>query len=338
MNPSRFLRTIWRILAWTCLSIAACAQAQSDCKPFDPDSAKVVSLGFGALKTVVGPLASFDPCHRSVRLDTPSFFAWKRGEKPPVIIIAHGGGGLGGYEREFARLMNQQGFATLIFDAFEMNGLTSGSELVLYFMTNSARQRMIFKATWGAYQWILKNDKVDASRIFFQGLSNGASVVINMAAAVDSDRVRGVIAEGGPSAGIGFPDQIKVPLLLIYGSADNYGGNVPEDLMYTRSMRCRATESSEGVPPGVAQRCSRFADPAGLIPSPLAWFRNLKTAGADIRLELIEGGGHGMMFWNYSAGARQLSDGRTYYTPSGASGSAREQLKRLVLEFLESRL
>ena len=96
----------------------------------------------------------------------PSIFAKKRGEKPPVVIIAHGGGGVGSYEREFSKLMNRSGFATLLYDAFEMNGLTSGSDLVLYQMRNSARQRMIYKATLGAYLWILKNEKIDSSIIF----------------------------------------------------------------------------------------------------------------------------------------------------------------------------
>ncbi len=135
------------------------ALAQSQCVPSSPENTKVVASG--SLKTVEGTLADFDPCHRSVQLNTPSLFAKKRGDKPPVVIIVHGGGGIGGYEREFAKLMNQNGFATLLYDAFEMNGLTSGSNLVLNEMRNSARQRMIYKATVGAYQWVLKNDKVD---------------------------------------------------------------------------------------------------------------------------------------------------------------------------------
>lgn len=171
------------------------AWAQTDCSPFNPEDTKVVERG--PVKTVSGPLANFDPCHKSVRLDTPSFFAKKRGDKPPLVIIAHGGGGLGGYEREFAKLMNQQGYATLIFDAFEMNGLTPFSDLLLYYMSNGGRQRMIYKATLGAYRWAVESDKVDTSKIFIQGLSNGAAVAINMAGAVDPSNVRGVIAEGG---------------------------------------------------------------------------------------------------------------------------------------------
>lgn len=314
----------------------ATAWAQSDCNPPNPEDTKVVDRG--PVKTVVGPLAMFDPCHRSVRLDTPSFFAKKRGEKPPLVIIAHGGGGLGSYERDFARLMNQHGYATLVFDAFEMNGLTPLSDLVLYHMSNGGRQRMIYKATLGAYRWVLKSDKVDTRKIFFQGLSNGAAVVINMAATGDATNVRGVIAEGGPSAGIGFPDEIKVPLLLLYGSADNYGGLRPDDYMHLRGMPCGYNDHYPLAPAGFAQTCNRTSNQSSPMPSPQSWFDTVKAKGMDVRMELVEGGGHGMMFSEFSSSVRQLAGGRMFYRAHGASADARQKLQKQVLEFMESKL
>jgi dienelactone hydrolase len=310
--------------------------AQSDCTPSNPEDTKVIDRG--PVKTVAGPLADFDPCHKSVRLDTPSFFAKKRGEKPPLVLIAHGGGGLGGYERDFAKLMNQQGYATLIFDAFEMNGLTPGSDLLLYYMSNGGRQRMIYKATLGAYRWALKSDKVDATKIFIQGLSNGAAVAINMAAAVDGAYVRGVIAEGGPSAGIGFPDDIKVPLLLIYGLADNYGGLQQDDLMHLRAMPCSYNDKYQLAPAGFTQTCSRMSNPTISMPSPQSWYEGIKAKGQDARLELIAGGGHGMMFADYSSSSKQLAGGRMFYRSHGASTDTRQKLQKLILDFIESRL
>jgi dienelactone hydrolase len=138
-------------------------------------------------------------------------------------------------------LLYQNGFATLLYDAFEMNGLTSGSDLLLYQMRNSARQRMIYKATLGAYQWVLKNDKVDVDNIFIQGLSNGASVAINMASSANGQHLKVVIAEGAPAAGIGFPNDIHVPLLMIYGSADVYGGTRADDLLSVAMPVCKMT-------------------------------------------------------------------------------------------------
>jgi len=312
-------------------------ELSSDCSPFKPEDTQVVDRG--PVKTVVGPLANFDPCHKSVRFDAPSFFAKKRGDKPPLVIIAHGGGGLGGYERDFAKLMNQQGFATLTFDAFEMNGLTPFSDLLLYYMTNGGRQRMIYKATLGAYGLAVKSDKVDTSKIFIQGLSNGASVSINMAGAVDSVHVRGVIAEGGPSMGIGFPDDIKVPLLLIYGLADNYGGWRQDDWMHLRAMPCSYNDQAYRLAPaGFTQTCSHRANPTETMPSPQIWFDSIKAKGQEIRLELIEGGGHGILFSEFSASSRQLSSGRMFYRSQGASADTRQKTQKLILDFMESKL
>jgi dienelactone hydrolase len=299
------------------------AWAQTDCSPSNPEDTKVVDRG--PVKTVTGPLANFDPCHKSVRFETPSFFAKKRGDKPPLVLIAHGGGGLGGYEREFAKLMNQQGFATLIFDAFEMNGLVPQSDLLLYYMSNGGRQRMIYKATLGAYRWALKSDKVDA-------------VAINMAAAVDGANVRGVIAEGGPSAGIGFPDDIKVPLLLIYGLADNYGGVQQDDLMHLRAMPCSYNDNYQLAPAGFTQTCSRMSNPTNPMPSPQIWYERIKAKGQEIRLELVDGGGHGMMFADFVSSSRQLGGGRWFYRSHGASADTRQKLQKLTIDFIESKL
>lgn len=318
------------------VSFANFALANEECVPFNPEDTRIVDRG--PVKSVAGPLAKFNPCHASVKLDTPTFFAKKRGDKPPLVIIAHGGGGLGNYERDFAKLMNQNGYATLIFDAFQMNGFTPFSDLLLFNMSNVGRQRMIYKATLGAYQWALKSDKVDTRKIFFQGLSNGASVSINMAASADPTNVRGVIAEGGPSAGIGFPDEIKVPLLLLYGSADNYGGLQKDDWMHLRGMPCAYNDYYPLAPPGFNQTCNRTANAADPMPSPQSWFEAAKAKGQDVRFELIEGGGHGMMFGEFTSSANKLSSGRMFYRAHGASAGARNQLQKLVLEFLESKL
>jgi dienelactone hydrolase len=329
--------TLTKLLCGLVWAIASCtAIAQDECVPFNPDDTKIVDRG--PVKTVVGPLAKFNPCHASVKLDSPSFFAKKRGAKPPLVIIAHGGGGLGGYERDFAKLMNQQGYASLIFDAFQMNGFTPFSDLLLFQMSNGGRQRMIYKATLGAYQWALKSDKVDTSKLFFQGLSNGASVAINMASAADAAHVRGVIAEGGPSAGIGFPDDIKVPLLLIYGSADNYGGLQMDDWMHLRAMPCNYNDHYLLAPVGFTLNCNRAVNGTNLMPSPQSWYDGLKAKDQDVRLELIEGGGHGMLFGEFTSSSNQLPGGRMFYKAHGASSNSRAMLQKLVLEFIESKI
>jgi hypothetical protein len=159
-----------------------------------------------------------------------------------------------------------------------------------------------------------------------------------MAAAVDGAHVRGVIAEGGPSAGIGFPNDIKVPVLLLYGTADNYGGLRQDDWMHLRAMPCGFNDHYTLAPEGFAQSCSRTSNPTNSMPSPQAWYETLKTQGKDIRLELIEGGGHGMMFGDFSSSSRQLAGGRMFYRSHGATADTRQKLQKLVLDFLASKL
>ena len=78
-----------------------------------------------------------------------------------------------------------------------MNGIPLGR------IGNAYRQMMILKTTYAAYEWTLTRKDVDTSKIYFYGISNGASVVINIAGMVDSKHVRGVIAEAPTTTGIG---------------------------------------------------------------------------------------------------------------------------------------
>ncbi|MSP03907.1 MAG: hypothetical protein EXR05_01340 [Acetobacteraceae bacterium] len=99
--------------------------------------------------------------------------------------------------------MNAHGVALLLFDACEIHGFQyRGAALFLAGATDESRPRMIFKATLRAYHWIRQNSRIDNSRPFIHGLSNGGSVALNMVAVPDSAHVRMVFSEGAPSAGI----------------------------------------------------------------------------------------------------------------------------------------
>ena len=66
--------------------------AQRDCRPPPADVARLVELRPG-FPTVAGPLAEFDPCHRSVQLSLPGFFADKLADKPGInVTLKHKAG------------------------------------------------------------------------------------------------------------------------------------------------------------------------------------------------------------------------------------------------------
>ncbi len=316
------------------LLLVAAAQAQSDCNPAPPDVARLVEIRAG-FHRVAGPLAQFDPCHRSVQLSMPSFFADKLGEKPPLMIIAHGGNGPGSAEQEMVRRMNARGVATLLFDAYEMNGFRyRGTSLFLTGATNESRQRMIFKATLGAYHWARQHPRVDTSRLFIHGLSNGGSVALNMAAVVDPAHVRMVFSEGAPSAGMGMPDQIRVPLKMIFGKLDNYGGKTEDDWMYLRTDPCGVNQPAEGAAPGTAQRCSLRSDPGTQGLSPQQWGEQLKSEGQPLEFWFYDDAAHGLLAGPIDRGIRIYGSGPTALKRYGWIGASADAANRFVADLI----
>lgn len=334
-----FLSSFLGLRAWMYLSglfFITAVQAQSDCRPAPPNVAGLMEIQSG-LHRVTGPLAEFDPCHRSVQLSMPGFFADKLGDKPPLMIIAHGGNGPGPAELEMVRRMNARGVATLLFDAYEMNNFQyRGTSLFLTGTTNESRQRMIFKATQGAYHWIRQNPRIDTSRLFIHGLSNGGSVALNMAAVVDPAHVRMVFAEGAPSAGIGMPDQIRVPLKMVFGKLDNYGGRTENDWMNLRTNPCVVNQPAEEAAPGTTQRCSRHANPTAQGLSPQQWGEQLKAEGQLLEFWFYEDAAHGLLLGLITRGMRTYGSGPSADRRYGWTGASPDAANRFTADLIKA--
>lgn len=310
--------------------------ARNDCRPAPPGVAQLVEIRSG-FHRVQGPLAEFDPCHRSVQLSMPGFFADKIADKPPLMIIAHGGNGPGGAEQEMVRRMNARGVATLLFDAYEMNGFQyRGTSLFLTGTTNESRQRMIFKATLGAYQWVRQDPRIDTTRLFIHGLSNGGSVALNMAAVVDPAHVRMVFSEGAPSAGIGMPDKIRVPLKMVFGKIDNYGGRTEDDWMHLRTDPCVVNQPAEGAAPGSTQRCSVHNNPNAQGQSPFQWGEQLKAVGQPLEFWFYEEAAHGLLAGPIDRGMRTYGSGPTASQRFGWIGATQAAANRFVADLMKA--
>lgn len=324
------------LLATLILSAAygASALAESECRPSPPNVARLVEIRPGFHK-VAGPLAVFDPCHVSVDLSMPNFWASKLGDKPPLMIIAHGGNGPGSAELEMVRRMNSEGIATLLYDAYAMNGFAyKGTTLFLLGTSNESRQRMIFKSTLGAYRWALQQNQIDTSRIYINGLSNGGSVAVNMAGAVDPAHVRAVIAEGASPTGIGFPDQITVPLKLVYGRQDNYGGKAQDDWMYQRTDPCAFNVEFKLAPAGVSQRCSFAVNRDALVPTPMAWMEGVKSRGQPVDIWFYDRAAHGILIGPIKHDTRRYGAGPTASLRFGDTGSEAAVADRYIADIV----
>ena len=278
---------MFKTIAWyLCLDlVAACAVSMSaaaqntvllspdECRPEVLRKPSVVGMA------VKGELSGFDPCHPSVTLTLP-----KRAEKPPLVISVHGGGGRSDAQaitNEFAA----NGMATLIFDAYKHNGVPPRTG-------NAYRQMMLYKVALQAYQWAIGRQDIDTRQIYFYGISNGASVVLNLAAVVDPAHVKGVFSEAPTPVGIGYPWAIQVPVMIAFGQQDDLGARIGQK-RWMISDPCRYAIHYAEAPSGTTEQCSE-SKPNGRMLTTLEWAEKVQfKSGAKLAIKYFEGVAHG---------------------------------------------
>lgn len=135
-----------------------------------------------------------------------------------IIIFAHGSGSsrLSPRNRHVAKILNDTGFATLLFDL-----LTSEEEKIdnitaeLRFNIPLLAERLIAVTTWIHQQELLKNLSIG-----YFGASTGAGAAL-IAAAKLSDLIKAVVSRGGrPDLADKNLSSVTAPTLLIVGELD----------------------------------------------------------------------------------------------------------------------
>ena len=258
-------------------TVAAFAQSvaldSSQCRPERIKHPTVVGMA------VQGEMSGFDPCHVSVSFKIPA-----GSKKPPLVIAVHGGGGRADAE-SITNAFYANGMATLIFDAYKHNSVPPRTG-------NAYRQMMLYKVALQAYQWALTRQDVDVQRIYLYGISNGASVVINLAAVVDPKHVKGVFSEAPTPVGIGYPWEIQVPVLVAFGKEDDLGARVGQR-RWMISDPCSFTVKSSDAPSGTADQCSQ-SNPSETMLTKLQWAEKVKTnEQSKLEIQYFEGVAHG---------------------------------------------
>ena len=335
-HKMRHLLMLWLLLACT---QAACTE-DPNAPPVNNSSTQLITcapeargnMTLQALRpgfhTATGHLGGFDPCERLVRYRVP-----KSDRKPALMISIHGGGGSADVvlsDEAFYR----QGMATLMFDAYAMQGLPGRDPMFwARSVTNEARQRMIWATAIEAYRWALTRREIDTSRIYLFGLSNGAAVVANMAGVVDSAHVRGVIAEGVTPIGLGLPDEIKVPVLLAFGRLDDFGNVDPNGKRWTMSDDCRLNVYFDDLPAGTARTCNGTT-PGQRIPTPLQWVEQIRHRGGPLEVLYVDEMAHSAFWGPLTQRRATWGNGQTMGASLGATPAARERFFNAMLDFI----
>lgn len=143
--------------------------------------------------------------------------------KAPAVVLMHGCGGLGtavrGSLNTHARLLNRNGFATLILDSFGPRRVGGGWVCRKLDRLADARGYRL-KDAHDALNWLKSRADIDSKNIFLMGQSNGGSVALLAARA---GRFRAVAAY---YPWCGAASSNRSPLVVFGGGMDDW---VPPD-------------------------------------------------------------------------------------------------------------
>lgn len=285
-----------------------------------PDNVAQLSEVGPNRNTVTGALAEFDPCNFSVKFTKPTNV-----EKPPVFVMIHGGGGWGMFESNLADALVDSGFAVLSFDAYKMNKLYRDRQFFVTSMTNEARQRMIYKVALGAVDWVVKNKDMTNGKIYIYGISNGGAVAANLAGAVSNENIQAVFAEGTTSSGLGLPFKVNVPVRILVGKQDNYGGFEEDDYIFTRRTKCFFNVVFT-QPEGTAKSCNANSNQMQTGESVSEWVERLRKQAANVDVWYYENSAHGVWAMPLTKTIKQIGP-RVLYAYTG--GSVDDRVKML---------
>ncbi|MDJ0917199.1 MAG: hypothetical protein QNJ05_05495 [Woeseiaceae bacterium] len=243
------------------LTIAAASPVIADSSYLaQSTSSKIVEVGSRGWYTTQPPFAAFDADHPSVEIWVP-----KGDSAAPIIVYAHGGAGFREDDEARVEMMRRNGFATISFDAYVMNGLDDW-QFVSRRVTNAGKQNLIWGVFKGAVDYALQSDDWDNRGVFFYGGSNGGRVVLYAGSQMSDDRVRGIISEAPAATGFELGDY-SIPTIVSFGALDTWAGKSKTDFVWTRTFPSSPVSIKD-------------------------WVDSRRAAGRPVELMLYENAGH----------------------------------------------
>ena len=288
------MKSIFFIIIFSFNLTATSAQCESNYPPAAMSNGQIPNI-HSSIYFVDGPYAGFDPCNSTVDIRV-------NGKSDTFVIVLHGSAGSDRNQLNVAKRFQDEGYSVLMFDAFKMNKLSKDYNFWMWTVHTSSHQRMMYFSSVAAIQWLKKNHPERSKKIIFYGNSLGATTALNVAATEGLDPLVMVIADAPASYGIGLPDNLLVPVYILYGLQDNYGGGWPADeLLWKRKAPCLWNAPIQNTPLGNAANCnySIYAQGANIktilakrSPSVEEYVDDQKKKGAMISINLFDGAAH----------------------------------------------
>ena len=268
-----------------------------------PTLREVGSRGFFVLD---GPFAEFDPDHPSVEIWTPEGNA-----NAPVMVYAHGGAGFREDDRKRVEMFRRNGFATISFDSYEMNGFDDWN-FVTRKVANSGKQNMIWGVFKGAADHAFQSDDWDNRNVFFYGGSNGGRVILYAGSEIENENIRGIISEAPAGSGFALGDY-DIPTIIPFGALDTWAGKSDTDYVWKRTY--------PNSPVSIE-----------------AWVQTQQAKGRPVKFIFYENAGHLLFEGPLEKVTVRRGDAIAFTAYQGAAEGVLEQYERDVIDFAKSNL
>lgn len=266
-------------------------------------TAELKEVGSRGWYTTLEPFAGFDPNHKSVEIYTPT-----ERKKAPVIVYAHGGAGYRDDDRARVEMFRRNGYATISFDSYEMNGLDW--EFVTRKVTNNGKQNLIWNVLKGAVEYASIDNRWDNKNIFLYGASNGGRTVLYAGSKLTKVNIKGIISEAPAATGYALGD-FNIPTIVPFGKLDTWAGKSDTDYVWTRTY---AT-------------------------SPISleyWAKSLQDKGRPIKFVFYENAGHLLFEGPLEKVTVRRGNNIAFIVYQGADDEALKQYEQDVIAFVKS--
>jgi dienelactone hydrolase len=284
-------------------TLSSTQEAESGGSPIIPTLREVGSRGFFVLD---GPFAEFDPTHPSVEIWTPDGDA-----NAPAMVYAHGGAGYREDDRARVAMFRRNGFATISFDSYVMNGFDDWN-FVTRRIANSGKQNMIWGVFKGAVDYAATNDDWDNRNIFLYGGSNGGRVVLYAGSKIENENIRGIIAEAPAGSGFALGDY-TIPTIIPFGALDTWAGKSDTDYVWKRTYPNSPISIED-------------------------WVNAQQAKGRPVNFIFYEGAGHLLFEGALELVTVRRGDAIAFTAYRGAAEGVLEQYEKDVMSFVTGKL
>ncbi len=227
------------------------------------------------------------------------------------MVYAHGGAGYREDDRARVEMFRRNGFATISFDSYEMNGFDDWN-FVTRKITNTGKQNMIWGVFKGAVEYAAKNDSWDNRNIFLYGGSNGGRVVLYGGSELANNHIRGIISEAPAATGYALGD-FNIPTIIPFGKMDNWAGRSETDYVWTRTFPSSPTSIEH-------------------------WLKSLQEKRRPIKFIFYENAGHLLFEGPLKKVTVRRGDAIAFTAYQGADKEVLKQYERVIFTFVNSNL